>query len=244
MSKSKNLCRNCFICISKLTMNVIISSCNTRLSLTIHPPKIEIMVLSVSIRWNTDSALVTMSRSIIRINSVVSGTDVILWIRCMLITWKNARLQTTVGTNQAALILSYGLILVLGGLSASKEVATTNMAKDLLVIYRHWRLPSQSLVFRTGVPGSLWLTTTVFEMSHYCHLIFLFAYHMDSDISTKTCEISMAGRDVRNYQGFLFRIRGFQNGGGVKFVNFLQNFDGQPISKLLLKYYPKMILQK
>ena len=43
---------------------------------------------------------------------------------------------------------------------------------------------------------------------------------------------------------FLCRMIGPQNGGGVKFVNIAENFDGQAILKLLLKCCPKMVLQK
>ena len=35
-----------------------------------------------------------------------------------------------------------------------------------------------------------------------------------------------------------------QNGGGVKFVNIAENFDGQAILKLLPKCCPKIVLQK
>ena len=55
----------------------------------------------------------------------------------------------------------------------------------------------------------------------------------------------MAGTGLwENIGAFLFRIAVLQNGGGVKFVNFLQMFDGQAILKLRLKYCPKMIHQK
>ena len=43
---------------------------------------------------------------------------------------------------------------------------------------------------------------------------------------------------------FLCRMIGPQNGGGVKFVNIAENFDGQAILKLLLKCCPKMVLRK
>ena len=52
-----------------------------------------------SIQWDTDSTAVTMSQSIIRVNSVVSEFETILWIRItwkkkLLITWKNNPLKT------------------------------------------------------------------------------------------------------------------------------------------------------
>ena len=109
----------------------------------------------------------------------------------------------------------------------------------------HWRLPSQNLVIRTGVTGGPWLVTIVFWVFNYCCLISCLFITWTATAILKTCEISMAGRDVRNIGAcFLFRIRGLQNGGGVKFVDFWQKFDGQPILKLLLKYGPKMSLPK
>ena len=130
----------------------------------------------------------------------------------MFITWRNAWLQITVGTNQAALILSYGLSVVgrcfqplrkwqLQIWPRTSSLHTGGYRLQITIKW-HWRLPSQSHVIRTGVSGSLWLTTIVFEMFHYSHLLFLFVYHTHSDSNTKTCEISMAGRDVRNYWVF------------------------------------------
>ena len=62
---SSNFCRNCFIS-SKLPMNVMTSSYNTRLSVTLSP-------------------------SIIRMNSGVSGYEMIHWIRYILITCKTSQ---------------------------------------------------------------------------------------------------------------------------------------------------------
>ena len=80
-------------------MNVIIPWDNTRFSLTIHP---SIFILRLGccpypirwhmetcpIRWDTNCTLMIMSQSFIRMNSVVSGSEMIIWIHYMLITWK------------------------------------------------------------------------------------------------------------------------------------------------------------
>ena len=78
-SKSSIVCRNSSISIIQLLMNVILSSCNTRLSLTIHPYLVLKLGYCVrAIWWDADSTLVNMSQSFIRMNYVVSGSKIII----------------------------------------------------------------------------------------------------------------------------------------------------------------------
>ena len=101
---------------------------------------------------------------------------------------------------------------------------------------------SQSLVIRTGIPGGLWLVAIVFEMFNYCCLIFLFITWTATAI-LKLVRFQWQVQGCEKILGLVFYSELIlQNSGGVKFINFLQN--GQPILKLLLKYCPKMFLQK
>ena len=108
-----------------------------------------------------------------------------------------------------------------------------------------WRQWLPSLITRIEVPGCLWLATIDFWIFNYDCLRCLFIiWTVTAMLKNLRFQLPVGMYKKSATCFFLCRMIDPQIGGGVKFVNISENFDGQAMLKLLLKCCPKMVLQK